>query len=60
MIQTSTPASGSVNQVQNESLEGLSEEDESFYNSVRDGLNRLARQPRAETIEAILKYSKSL
>lgn len=40
--------------------ESLSEEEESFYCSIRGELNSLAQSPKHETIEAILKYSRSI
>jgi len=39
--------------------EGLKEEEERIYCSIKGDLNDLARSPKQETIEAILKYSKS-
>jgi len=39
--------------------DSLSEEEERFYCSIKGELNNFARSPKPETIEAILKYSKS-
>ena len=61
MTQTSTSTIGTEKYTQNEcSSEPLSEDDESFYASIKCDLDRLARQPRAETIDSILKFSRSL
>ena len=63
MMQTSTPTTNSLqnNMVENStSVNDLSEEEQSFYNSISNTLNAIVRKPRKETIAKILDYSKSL
>ena len=61
MIQTSTSTISTGISTQNEcSNEPLSEDEESFYTSIKEDLDKLSKQPRAETVEAILKFSKGL
>ena len=59
MIQTSTNATNAANGTQNDCCDSLGEDDETLYRSLKDDLNRIIKQPRAETIEAILKFSKN-
>ncbi len=61
MAQTSTPVIKTANSIQDEcAMESLSGDDEQFYASIQPRLKKLVKQPKSETIEAILKYSKSL
>lgn len=63
MIEISTPTTNSLqnNMVQNSaSVEDLDEEEQSFYASIKKGLNAIANNPKQETIYSILNYSKSV
>lgn len=42
-----------------ESTSSLSQNDESFYNSIKPELNKEIREPHASTIERIMAYSKN-
>ena len=41
-------------------VSALSPEDNAFYNSLKDELNNIAKEPSIESIESILTYSRSL
>jgi hypothetical protein len=62
MIETSTPVPDSQvnNQVQNEAPSELSEEDQVFLISIKEDLNKITKMPLPTTVEAIIKYSRSL
>ena len=61
MTQTSTSTFGTEKSTQSEcSFESLAEEEESFYASIKGDLDKLYKQPQPETIESILKFSRSL
>lgn len=38
----------------------LNEDDKLFYNSIKEGLNKLSTDPSQQTVDNILNYSKSL
>jgi hypothetical protein len=63
MIEISTPATNSLTNKKAESsllAEDLSEEEQSFYSSIKPDLNALTNNPADITISNILDYSKSL
>jgi len=63
MIEISTPVSDSLinGKVQSEgSSEDLGEEDQVFFASIRDDLNKISLSPHPATVEAIMKHSRSL
>lgn len=63
MIEISTPVSDSlINfKVQSEvSSEDLGEEDQVFFASIHDDLNKISLSPNPATVEAILQHSRSL
>jgi hypothetical protein len=63
MIKTSTPLSpqSGNEKLQNPpSVEDLTEEDEFFFTAIRGHLNNIEEHPHVDTVEAILKYSRSL
>ena len=43
-----------------ETIETLDADETVFYYSLRTELDRLQKQPKTETVDRILKYSKSL
>jgi hypothetical protein len=60
MTQTSTSTVSRENCTQSEcNFESLAEEEESFYTSIKDELDKISKQPQTETIEAILTFSRS-
>jgi hypothetical protein len=63
MVEISTPVSDSLtnDKVQSEnSPEDLSEEDQVFFASIHDDLNKIAKKPPQATLKAIIEYSRSL
>lgn len=63
MIKTSTPVSlqSGNEKTQNDSpQEDLTEDDELFFTAIRGHLNTIEQHPHSDTVEAILKYSRSL
>ncbi len=62
MIEISTPTSNSLcNDLADLACaDGLSEEDQLFFTSLKINLDSLKMQPDVQTINAILNYSKSL
>ena len=63
MVETSTPVSDSQikGPVQRECIsEDLNEEDQVFLESIREDLNKLKRTPQSSTLDAVMKYSRSL
>ncbi|MDP3467750.1 MAG: hypothetical protein Q8S11_05415 [Daejeonella sp.] len=63
MIETSTPATNSLTNTKAESslfAEDLGEDEQSFYSSIKPGLNALTNNPTEKTIRSILDYSQSL
>ena len=63
MIETSTSTKNSLqnDMIQNAAIpEELGEEEQSFYNSIKQDLNKLVRTPGKDVIARILKYSKSV
>ena len=61
-METSTTISKSQsNPVQSElSPQELSEEDQLFFSTIHEDLNKLEKKPSAATVKAILNHSKSL
>lgn len=63
MMETFTPESNSL-QTEKEDAdqekEGLTEEEESFYSSIKPALNNMLMNPKPETIGKIMDYSKSV
>ena len=64
MLQTSTSDSEfdffptkALNQT---STTALNEDDQLFYNSIKERLNKLSTDPSQQTVDNILNYSKSL
>ena len=63
MIQTSTPASQNLyddKAADTCASEGLTEEDQSFYDHIQPQLNKVIKEPSTQTIDFIVKYSQSL
>lgn len=64
MIEISTPAQNQLCTSNapdaNREQEGLSEEDQRFYSSVKEGLDQLSKSPRNGTVDKLLAYSRSL
>ncbi|MES2872338.1 MAG: hypothetical protein V4708_01360 [Bacteroidota bacterium] len=63
MIETSTSTTNSLqnDMIQNTAVtEELGEEEQSFYNSIKQDLNNLVRTPGKDVIARILKHSKSV
>ena len=63
MIEISTPVSDSLinGKVQSEgSSEDIGEEDQVFFASIHDDLNKITEMPHPATLKAIMKYSRSL
>lgn len=63
MIETSTPATNSSTNTKAENsllADDIGEDEQSFYSSIRPGLNALTNNPAEKTISSILDYSKSL
>lgn len=64
MLQTSTTDS-EINLFRHEEsgpahLSALSADDQAFYNSIKGELDKLSQDPPQQTVENILKHSKSL
>jgi hypothetical protein len=64
MLQTSTTDS-EIYLFPNEELNltassALNHDDEAFYNSIKEDLNKLSTEPAKQTVDNILNYSKSL
>lgn len=62
MIEISTPTKNSLqnDMVQsNAKTEDLGEEEQSFYDSIKENLNSIVRTPGKDVIARILKHSKS-
>jgi len=63
MIETSTPKTNSLQNTKTENsplIEELGEEEQSFFVSIKPGLNAIVSNPNQETVSSILNYSKSL
>jgi len=63
MIEIYTPVSDSLinGKVQSEgSSEDIGEEDQVFFASIHDDLNKIALLPHPATVKAIMKHSRSL
>lgn len=61
MTQIFTPLTYASEALHSECVnESLTEEEESFYCSIKGELNNMTRSPKPETIETILKYSRSI
>lgn len=63
MIETSTPKTNSLQNTKAENspvIEELGEEEQSFFVSIKSGLNAIVSNPKQETVSSILNYSKSL
>ena len=63
MIEISTPKTNSLQNTKTENspvIEDMGEEEQSFFVSIKPGLNALASNPNQETVSSILNYSKSL
>jgi hypothetical protein len=63
MIEISTPKTNSLQKTEvNKDInsEDLSEDEQSFYSSIKPGLNAMATDPKQETISKLVKHSKSL
>jgi hypothetical protein len=63
MIEISTPKTNSLQKTEvNKDInsEDLSEDEQSFYSSIKPGLNAMVTDPNQETISKLVKYSKSL
>jgi hypothetical protein len=63
MIEISTPKTNSLQQTEENKdiiAEELSEEEQSFYSSIKPCLNAMARDPTEETISKMVNYSKFL
>lgn len=60
MIHFSTLPSGlyPAEQMQEEVINGLSEQDESFFHSLKKNLDAELRSPREEAVERIFEYSR--
>jgi len=64
MLQTSTTDT-EINllpngQISKTVVSALSPDDNAFYNSIKDELNKIARDPSQESIDTVLNYSKLL
>jgi hypothetical protein len=63
MIKTSTSKTNFLqnDMTQNTAVtEDLGEDEQSFYDSIKQNLNAIVRTPGKDVIDRILKYSKSL
>ncbi len=62
MIEIFTPTTNSLCNDLSDSCgnDGLSEEDQLFFTSIKNNLDTLKMQPDQKTINAILNYAKSL
>ncbi len=63
MIEISTPKTNSLQNTKTENspvIEELGEEEQSFFVSIKPGLNAIVSNPNQETVSSILNYSKSL
>lgn len=62
MLQTSTTEFSILltDEVKNTPILALSPDDNAFYNSLKEELNKITFTPSEETVENILRYSKSL
>lgn len=62
MIETSTPASRNLcEKAKSDGIcasEDMTEEEQSFYDRIRPGLNMIVREPLVHTVENILNYSR--
>ena len=62
-METSTPISNALSKepLQSEnSAQELSEEDQNFLTTIHDDLTKIEMAPHANTVKAIINYSKSL
>ncbi|MGV3509505.1 MAG: hypothetical protein ACO1N7_09470 [Sphingobacteriaceae bacterium] len=63
MLQTSTDSEFNLfptAEIKHTSASALNADDQIFYNSIKEELNKLSTDPSLETVENILKYSRSL
>ncbi|SDM69968.1 hypothetical protein SAMN05421813_12025 [Daejeonella rubra] len=63
MIETSTPKTNSLQKTEvNKDInaEDLSEDEQSFYSSIKPCLNAMVTDPKQETISKLVNYSRSV
>ena len=63
MLQTSTDSEFDLfptEEIKHTSATVFNADDQIFYNSIKEELNKLSADPSSQTVENILKYSRSL
>ncbi|MGB4775178.1 MAG: hypothetical protein WBP45_08400 [Daejeonella sp.] len=60
MLKISTQTSSSLENETSQKSFALNDEEQFFYNSIKDDLNRIIKEPCPDTVNKILNFSKSL